>query len=133
MRIARVLIACLGVLACAWFVLGIHQAHDTDRVTAIVGGLTGQQRLTAQQAAHANALLDSATTLNPDRTIDLLRARVALLRGDRPTAKRILLGVVTAEPDNIDAWYGLATSASDGATVQHALARIAQLNKFPPK
>jgi predicted Zn-dependent protease len=133
MRIARVLIAGLGVVACAWFVLGIGQAHDIDHVTSTVGGLTGQQRLTAQQAAHADSVLDSATTLNPDRTVDLLRARVALLRGDRATAKRILLGVVAAEPRNIDAWYGLATSASDGATVQHAIARIAQLNRFPPK
>jgi predicted Zn-dependent protease len=133
MRIARVLIACLGVVACAWFALGIRQAHDTDRVTTIVGGLTGQQRLTAQQAARADSLLDSAATLNPTRTVDLLRARVALLRGHRPTARQILLGVVKSEPNNIDAWYGLATSASDGATVQHALARIAQLNRFPPR
>ena len=44
-------------------------------MTSTVGGLTGQQRLTAQQAAHANSLLDSAASLNPDRTVDLLRAR----------------------------------------------------------
>jgi predicted Zn-dependent protease len=133
MRIARILVACFGVAACAWFVLGIGQAHDIDHVSSTVGGLTGQQRLTAQQASHASSLLDSADTLNPDRTVDLLRARVALLRGDRPEAKRILLGVVRAEPNNIDGWYGLATSASDGATVQRALSHIAQLNRFPPK
>ena len=128
MRIARVLIACLGILACAWFALGIRQAHDINRVTTIVGGLTGQQRLSAAQAAHANSLLDSAGGLNPDRTVDLLRARVALLRDDRPAATRILLGVVKSEPDNIDAWYGLATSASNPHTVSRAIARIAQLN-----
>lgn len=127
MRIARIVIACVGVAACAWFVLGIRQAHEIDRVTSMVGGLTGQTRLTAAQAAKANSLLDSAATLNPDRTVDTLRARVALLRNERSKATHILLGVVAAEPDNIDAWYGLATSASDGRIVGRALGRIAIL------
>src|SRR5690348_8547698 len=98
MRIARVLIVCAGVVVCAWFVVGIRQAHNISRVTSIVEGLNGQNRLTAAQAADAISLLNAAATLNPDRTVDVLRARVALLRGDRARAKRILLGVVASEP-----------------------------------
>jgi predicted Zn-dependent protease len=133
MRILRVLIACAGVAACAWFALGIRQAHDIQRATSMVGGLTGQTRLSTAQAKTANSLLDSAGTLNPDRTVDLLRARVALLRHDRTEAKRILLAVVAAEPANLDAWYGLATSAYDNPTVVHALDRIAVLDKRPSR
>jgi predicted Zn-dependent protease len=128
---ARLLTVCAAVIVCAWFALGIRQAHDISRATTVVGGLNGQTRLTAAQAREANSLLNSAATLNPDRTVEVLQARVALLRGDRAQAKRILLGVLASEPDNLDAWYGLATSASDSATINHALARIAQLEPKP--
>ena len=97
----------------------------------MVQGLNGQNRLTAAQAAEANSLLDSAGTLNPDRTVDVLRARVALLSNDRARATRILVGVLAAEPDNLDAWYGLATSATDGPTISRALGHIAQLLHNP--
>ncbi len=133
MRIARPLLVVLGVVACAWFALGVRQAHDIDRVTSLVAGLNGQNRLTALQAATADSQLDAAATLNPDRMVDVLRARVALLRNDRPAAKRILLGVVADEPDNLDAWYGLATSASDGPTVNRAFSEIGTLLHTPKK
>jgi predicted Zn-dependent protease len=127
MRIARVSLALAGLIAAGWFALGIRQAHDIDRVTSIVVGLNGQSRLSPARAASANSMLDSAATLDPDRMVDVLRARVALLRGDRARAKRILLGVLADEPKNLDAWYGLATSAYDNATVTHALGQIARL------
>lgn len=128
MRIVRGLLVLTSLAACAWFAVGIRQAHDVDRVTTVVSGLQGQKRLTVAQADRADSLLDSAAVLNPDRTVQVLRARVALLSGHRSLAKQILLRVVAAEPDNIDAWYGLATSASDSATVNRALAQIARLD-----
>ena len=128
MRIVRALLVLTSLAACAWFAVGIRQAHDVDRVTTVVSGLQGQKRLTVAQADRADSLLDSAAVLNPDRTVQVLRARVALLSGHRSLAKQILLLVVAAEPDNIDAWYGLATSASDSATVNRALAQIARLD-----
>jgi hypothetical protein len=117
----------LALVVCAWFVLGIQQAHDTNRVTAIVSGLFGQRELRPAQASRANSLLNSAQVLNPDAQVDVLRARVALLRGDRARAKRILIDVLRREPMNIAAWYGLATSAKDQPTVLLALGRIARL------
>jgi predicted Zn-dependent protease len=131
MRIASILIACGCLVVAAWFLLGARQAHNIDHVTSIVSGLNGQQRLTAAQAAHANSLLDSAKTLNPDSTVDVLRARVALLSGNRVRATQILDGVVKREPDNLDAWYGIATSSTDGAIVNRALGHIAQLDRNP--
>lgn len=128
MRTVRLLLVLVSLAVCAWFALGIRQAHDVDRVTTIVSGLQGQKRLTVAQAGQADSLLDSAAVLNPDRTVQVLRARVALLRGNRPLAKQILLRLVAAEPENIDAWYGLATSASDSPTVNGALAQIARLD-----
>jgi hypothetical protein len=130
--LARAAGVVLAVLACAWFALGIRQAHELDGASKIVLGLTGQQQLTAARANHADALLSSAKTLNPDQTVEVLEARVDLLRNDRAGAKRILLGVVRREPMNLDAWYGLATSARDGATVNLALSRIAQLEPKVP-
>jgi predicted Zn-dependent protease len=131
MRVASILLACGCLVVAAWFVLGARQAHDINQVTNVVSGLNGQQRLTAAEAAHANSLLDSASKLNPDSTVDVLRARVALLSGNRVLATRILDGVVKREPDNLDAWYGIATSATDGAVVDRALGHIAHLERNP--
>jgi predicted Zn-dependent protease len=125
--LTRASCAALALAACAWFALGIRQSSDLNHATAIVSGLTGQIKLSPAQARSANSLLSSAGVLNPDLQVDVLRARVALLTDDRASAKRILLSVVRREPMNLDAWYGLATSATDGATVSRALARLAQL------
>jgi hypothetical protein len=126
-RFARAFSLSLALVLCAWFALGIRQASDTSQATTIVSGLFGQHGLGRAQAGHANSLLHSASVLNPDAQVEVLRARVALLRGDRARAKRILLAVVHSEPMNIDAWYGLATSAKDQPTVLRSLDRIAQL------
>lgn len=126
-RPIRIVLALAALVVGAWFALGVREAHEINRATSIVGGLNGQHKLTAAQAAQARSLLSSASVLNPDRQVDVVRARVALLRNDRPLAVRILRGVVRAEPDNLEAWYGIATSASSGATVNAALAQISKL------
>jgi hypothetical protein len=125
--IARVSCIAFAVVLCAWFALGIRQAHEIDQATAIVSGLNGQGKLDPAAASRARSLLSSAGVLNPDLQVDVLRARVALLTNNRASATRILLGVVHSEPMNLDAWYGLATSAQSGATISLALSRIAQL------
>ncbi len=76
LRAGMVLVA---AVACAWFALGVRQAHDTDAATALVDGA----KLSASQARKADSLLKSAAALNPDREIDLLRAQVALRRAQR--------------------------------------------------
>ena len=54
MRIVRGLLVLTSLAACAWFAVGIRQAHDVDRVTTVVSGLQGQKRLTVAQADRAN-------------------------------------------------------------------------------
>jgi hypothetical protein len=126
-RPIRIVCAVAALAVCTWFALGVREAQEIDRATNIVGGLQGQQKLTAPEAAQARSLLSSAAFLNPDQQVNVLRARVALLGNQRPLAVRILRGVVSSEPDNLAAWYGLATSATSRATVNAALAQIRRL------
>jgi predicted Zn-dependent protease len=113
------------VLVAAWFALGIRQAHDIARATSIV---SSSARLTPAQAAHANALLNSAGTLNPDQEVDILRARVQGALGDNAAADRILAGVTRREPEDLEAWAYVGRLAQDKAVLDHALIRIAQLD-----
>lgn len=129
MRVSRASILLVAVVACAWFALGARQAHEVARATIII-----VERPTAAQAQTATSLLESAGTLNPDLEVDVLRGRLALDRGELPTARRILEGVVRREPKNLEAWIWLAR-ASGGAPSTFVLAvkRVASLlPKVPP-
>lgn len=122
------ILACLALVSCAWFVLSARQAHALTAATAIVSQSTP---LSTAQARHAASLLDSAGTLNPDRQVDVLRGQLALARGEVPAAQRILLGVVRAEPENLNAWIALLRASKNSpALFQRALTRIDQL--LPP-
>ncbi len=103
--VMRASMVVLAVLVCAWFALAARAAHDTARATAIV---SDPGRLTAVQAVHARSLLDAAGTLNPDTSVDLLRAQVALERHQNGAAVRIIENVTDREPMNLQAWVALA-------------------------
>jgi predicted Zn-dependent protease len=125
MSALRVGTAALGLLAAAWFALGVYQSHAVSQARSIAAG---PGRLTDTQAGHADHLLGDAGTLNPDRAVDVLRAQVALARGDAAHSRRILSGVVAGEPQDLDAWIALArASASDFRQRQIALLRILKL------
>lgn len=96
----------LALVACAWYVVSIRQAQDTNRAQAII--LSAPQ-LTIAQANRADSLLHSAAFLNPDRQVDVLRAEVAVARGNLAKSDRILFGVVRAEPMNLNAWFQLVS------------------------
>lgn len=124
----RAALACLALVTCAWFALSVHQAHALGAATSIISQSTP---LTQAQARRAASLLDSAGTLNPDRQVEVLRGQLALARGDAPAAQRILVGVVRAEPQNLNAWIVLVrASKGSPALFKLALARIDQL--LPP-
>jgi hypothetical protein len=127
----RAAVAAFALVACAWFALGARQAHELSAATAIV---TGGPTLTAAQARHADSLLSSAATLNPDRQVDVLRAQVALEQGDPGRARSILTPVVRQEPDNLSAWVQYArASARDPVAFFVAEIAIRRLVRgFPP-
>ena len=95
----------LAVAVCAFFALSARQATSAD---------TALHRLDAGAPAPRTAeLLDHAKQLNPDRGIDILRARLALQTRDDARARRLLLGVVDDEPANVEAWTVIAFAFPD--------------------
>ena len=97
-----------ALVVATWFALGVRESHELNTVTSL---LAGNPRLTAGQAAHADGLLSSAGTLNPDHQEQLLRGEVALAAGNVAAAQRIVLNVAHQEPDNIAVWDELARAA----------------------
>ncbi len=108
MPIARISLVALAVCACAWFGLGIVQSHATDAASSIV---SGSGKLTPGQAARARSELGTASTLNPDHSIDLLRAQLAVREGRSQAAIATLRQTVADEPMNLSAWLALAQTA----------------------
>jgi hypothetical protein len=123
----RIALVAVAVLVAAWFALGVRQARDTSRAAAIVSA----GRPSPTQAKHASELLNAAAFLNPDRQVDVLRARLDLVRGDEPAARTILKRVVVGERFYLDAWIWLArASVGDLRDFYAAAYRIRQL--VPP-
>jgi predicted Zn-dependent protease len=119
----RILTVVVAVAACAWFALGVRQGHDANQATK---ALAGAGRLAPAQASAISRLLDHAAALNPDRGIDVLRARLQNHSGDDAAAVRTLAAVVRSERRDIDAWQLLALVAGrvDPAVSQDALAHV---------
>jgi len=74
-----------------------------------------------------DSLLQGAKLINPDRQVDILRAQLDDERGAKTQAEQILRHVVADEPMNLQAWDLLAISATNGATLRVAYAKLAQL------
>jgi hypothetical protein len=111
------------LIVCAWFALGIRQAHDTAQATALLS----RTPLSATQAAHIASLLHTAEQLNPDVQVDILRGQLAHDRGRRRQAAQILASVVRREPENAFAWFWKAITATNASEFKLALAHIALL------
>jgi Flp pilus assembly protein TadD len=126
MNAARALVAILAVAVCAWFALGIRQAHDTAQATAI---LSASGSLRPSQADRVQRLLDTAGTLNPDRTVELLRGDLAARAGQLGHAVQIFRRLTLQEPDNLEAWLGIAhASGGQSQLLFGALRRAAVLD-----
>ena len=89
-------------------------------------------RVVTIAAQRTSDLLDRAGRLNPDRGVDLLRARLALQRGDAAGATRTALRVVRAEPANLEAWGVIALVNERRAPALAARARAALRRLSPP-
>lgn len=121
---ARVAIVGLAVVVCAWFAVGIRQAHDIDRATSIVAAANVP---TPAQAQRAQSLLDSAAWLYPGTEVDVLKGRLAIERGRRAQAVAIERRVTAREPLNVDGWVWLAQSYTNPTLGTRALSHVAQL------
>ena len=104
---ARAAIFAVAIVVCAWFALGVRQAHDIDQATSII---TGAKLPTPAQAEHAQSLLNSADWLYPGTEAEILRGRLAIEKGQRPLAQRIERNVTREEPMNLSGWVWLANS-----------------------
>ena len=132
MRAARIAIAALAVAACAWFVVGVIQAGNENKATALVnGGGTP----TPAQTAQIQHWLDRAATLNPDRNIDLLRAQAWVRAGQSAKALALMKRVVGAEPRNANAWivFGFAAQSQSPALARRAHAKVLELAPPVPR
>ena len=129
-RVKRTALTGGALLIAAWFVLGWVQARDAGRADAL---LSASSSHSSTQAAEIRSLLNSAQTLNPDRTIDLFRARLDLHQHEYANAIRILAGVTHSEPLDVFAWSQLgftAGAARQFPVAERALRHVKQL--VPP-
>jgi predicted Zn-dependent protease len=128
MQLAARLMGLLGaIVVSAWFALGIHQAHEVAHATNVIGA---SRTLTVTKARAIESSLDSASRLDPDKELDILRARAAIKAGQPRDAQRILEGVVRAEPSNLEGWIWLAGAALGNPPVAHRA--LAQIDKLDP-
>ncbi len=131
--VLRLAAAAGAAVVCAWFVLGARQAHDTAHAQAVISAADSVPRRQAkpvspQEAQRLYSMLHSAGVLNPDRMVDVLRARLDVLQNDRPAAVRILRNVVRHEPENIVAWVWFAQATRSLPEIRLAVANIARLD-----
>lgn len=122
--LTRVVICAVALVACAWFAVGIRQAHD---IAAATGAIASHG--SARQLADAQSSLGSAAFLNPDQEVQILRGRLAIDQGHPQRAQRILAAVTRAEPMNLEAWIWLTGATLGDPPLAHAaLDHIYQLD-----
>ena len=110
----------------AWFGLGVRQAIDTSRATAIVDR---GAPASGAEVRRVSSLVRAARSLNPDRQLDVILGQVEVEHGDYARARRLLRQVTRREPQNLDAWVWLGhASAGDPAGLADALAHVRQLD-----
>jgi Tfp pilus assembly protein PilF len=129
MLAARITLAAVALIVCAWFALGIRQTRNQERADALIHQAGTP---TKAQTVEVLALLRRSSELNPDRTIDLLRAMAEVRAGEVALAERQMKNVVRDEPMNVDAWINLAFAARQRDPTVAQLAREKQLELVPP-
>lgn len=123
------LLAVVAAVVAAWFGLGLRQATELDRASAIA---TSSARLTPAQVRAADGALSASAFLNPGRQVDLLRSQVALAGGDRLRAARLAAGVARTEPLNAQAWVALGRAATTPAQGVAAFRHLGALVRSVP-
>ena len=126
----RLILSLTALIVGAWFAVGWVQARDTGRAQSLLAS----PRLSPGQAGEADSLLRSAGTLNPDRTVEELRSKLASREHHHRSAVALAESVVRAEPLNALAWKQLieaAAGAGRSRLAETAYSRLAQLVAEP--
>jgi hypothetical protein len=129
MLAVRLAVLLFAIAACAWFALAYVQARDLDRATELLDQPGTPSRA---QTNEILSLLRTAGTLNPDRSVEIVRAQAEERAGQRAAALRTMEAVVRAEPKNAIAWLvlGFVASSQDPPLAKLAHLRVRQL--VPP-
>jgi len=98
---ARLGVLVVALIVCAWYILGIREFGEQVQVKSLA---FGHAQLTAAQARAAGRTLDEAQILNPDQSVESLRAIVASKAGDYKEALTIAEAMTRREPQDLEAW-----------------------------
>ena len=119
----RGLMLLAAIAVCAWFVVGVRQVQDEDHVdSAVIPPIT----ISAAQARSADATLNDAAFLNPDRSVQGLRAIVTFKSGHPAQGISMAKAFTRREPENFEAWLllGELTVQADPAVFRMTQARL---------
>jgi hypothetical protein len=130
--LARLAVALIAVGAIGWLAVMERDARLYDRGIAAGGSLDDPETI-----AGAEADLENARLLSPDRTPDVGRSLVLWTVGRSGEARTLLEDVVRAEPDNLSAWtaLGWVNDGEDAALqrrVETEVRRLDPLSGGPP-
>jgi len=122
-------VALVALAAAVCFVVALGAARAEDRLSDLQ---FRPPQLGPAELRRADELERDAGRLTPGERRVLLLANVRLRGGDAPGALELLRGSVRREPENGEAWLGLARAAreADPALARTALQRLREL--VPP-
>ena len=129
MTAVRVLAVAVALVVAAWFAVGVRQAASVDAAQAEIGKLPDP---TPDRLQRIERRLDRAEWLDVGQAVEIVRARAVLQQLDLPRGRRLLLRVLAAEPENVEAWALLSFATLDDAPRLHERALAALRRLSPP-
>ena len=124
--LARLAVAVIALGAIGWLAVMERDARLYERGIAAGGSLDDPDTI-----ARAEADLEGARLLSPDRTPDVGRALVLSTAARAPEARALLEDVVRSEPDNLSAWTALGW-VNDGADPALERRVTAEMRRLDP-
>jgi hypothetical protein len=127
--VARAIVIVLALAAAAWLAIAARSFSAQERIATLA---LENERPTAQDLAEARALLDRASTLNPDVRVEQGIGVLEFRTGDQAGAVETFQGLVAREPRNAELWALLARVARDGDPALAARAAARERALAPP-
>jgi predicted Zn-dependent protease len=122
----RAALLVVALVACLWLGIGLRQVRLQAEADKRVPAASVDKALVREK----RDLLDDARWLNPDTRADISEAQLLLFIHRDREAIRLLEDVVGREPENFEAWRGLAqaTLRVDPQRSREAIRRSEELN-----